>query len=222
MSLRQCPEKTKKNTRANIKLATLNIQGRGSNSLYDGKHKWHALNKMIISQKIGILCAQETHLTEEQTEAINSLHRNIKVFSTIDPTQPNTKGVAIAVNRKITNAQQAQAKTLIPGRALLLEIPWHANKLLMVLAIYTPNENNKNKTFWDDLYKLWERDDTTLPYSDVLLGDFNMVEDPTDRSTGSTDPIEMVNALANLKSKLALVDSWRQTFPQKKSYTLQH
>jgi ribonuclease HI/exonuclease III len=222
MSLRQCPERTMKNTRANIKLATLNVQGRGSNSLYDSKHKWHALNKMIMSQKIGILCAQETHLTDEQTEAINNLHKNIKVFSTIDPAQPNTKGVAIEVNRRITNAQQAQAKTLIPGRALMLEIPWHANELLTVLAIYAPNENSENKSFWDDLCKLWEEDDATLPYPDVLLGDFNMVEDPTDRSTGTTDPAETVNTLSNLKSKLSLIDGWRQTFPHEKSYTLQH
>jgi exonuclease III len=189
-----------------IKLATLNVQGRGSNSLYDSRHKWHALNKMIISQKIGILCAQETHLTEEQTEVINDLHKNIKVFLTIDQTQPNSKGVAIAINRKITNAQQAKTTALIPGRALLLEIPWHANELLTILAVYAPNKNNENKNFWENLNSLWEGDNITLPYPNILLGDFNMVEDPIDRSTRSSDPAKTVSALTSLKSRLALID----------------
>jgi ribonuclease HI len=221
-TLRSNPIKIRKNTRANIRIATLNVQGRGSNSLFDSKHKWHAINKMIISQKIGIFCAQESHLTEEQTEAINDLHKNIKVFSTIDPNQPNTKGVAVAINKKITNAHQAKTTALVPGRALLLEIPWHANELLTILTVYALNDSRENKTFWDTLNDIWDNDNTTHPYPDILLGDFNMVEDPTDRSTGSTDPTEVVNALANLKSKLALVDGWRQTFPHEKSFTLQH
>jgi ribonuclease HI/exonuclease III len=221
-ALQTSPNRTKKNTRANIRIATLNVQGRGSNSLYDSNHKWHALNRMIISEKIGIFCAQETHLTEEQTEAINDLHKNIKVFSTIDPTQPNSKGVAIAINKKITNAQQAKTSTLIPGRALLLEIPWHANELLTVLAVYAPNDGRENRTFWENLNNIWERDVTEFPLPDVLLGDFNMVEDPIDRSSGTTDPIETVNSLSNLKTRLALVDGWRQTFPHEKNYTLQH
>jgi hypothetical protein len=205
-SIRQGPERPKKNTRANMRIATLNVQGRGGNSLFDSRHKWHALNRMILTEKIGILCAQETHLTPEQTEEINKFHKNIHVFSMADPAHPNTRGVSIALNKKVTNTTQAKVTTLVQGRALLLELPWHANEIITVLAIYAPNDNANNKAFWDLLNQKWTDENQTLPYPDIMLGDFNMVEDSTDRCTGIVDSPKVTRSIANLKYTLSLID----------------
>lgn len=217
------PNTSKKNTRANINIATLNVQGRGSTSLFDEKHKWHAINRMIQSEKIGILCTQETHLSPDQTTEINEFcSRNIKIFSTYDPIHPNSKGVAIALNKKITDVDNAKSTEIIQGRALLLETKWHGNEILTILAIYAPNKTTKNKDFWTTLTEKWTSPNSTLPFPDIMLGDFNITEDTIDCNNGEPDPIETTTALHNLKEALSLIDGWRQTFPHEKAYTPQH
>ena len=49
-------------TRANIKVGTLNVSGKGL--LYGTKSKWTAIHRMMRHKKIGILAIQEMHLTE--------------------------------------------------------------------------------------------------------------------------------------------------------------
>jgi exonuclease III len=191
-----------KNTRANIRLMTLNIQGRGSNSIYDERHKWHAINRMLVSEKIGILCLQETHLTQDQTDEINNVYTNVKIFSSIDPNQPNAQGVAIALNGRITNMRNVKVTDMIPGRAILMELPWHKNEILTILNIYAPNESNKNKDFWKNLNEKWSNRNSTLPFPDIMTGDFNMTEDQINGSNGANDPTETTNAIAKLKQSL--------------------
>ncbi|XP_006457293.1 hypothetical protein AGABI2DRAFT_51211, partial [Agaricus bisporus var. bisporus H97] len=118
--------------------------------------------------------------------------------------------------------QQAKATEVIPGRALMLELPWHANEILTILAVYAPNDSNDNKNFLTSLNEKWNTENPTLPYPDIILGDFNMTEDAIDRCNGTLDPPETTSAMANLKYTLSLVDGWRQTFPTEKAYTLQH
>jgi exonuclease III len=190
--------------------------------LYDEKHKWHALSKMIQSRKIGILCTQETHLSTEQTDEINNFHKNIKIFSTLDPLHPNSKGVAVAFNKKITNTQDVKATELIPGRAILIETQWHNTEVLTILAIYAPNDTTENMNFWNELNWKWTNENSTLPFPDLMLGDLNLTEDAIDRSNGEQDPPRVTHALSKLKDTLSMVDGWRQMFPYEKTYTLQH
>jgi len=73
----------KKNTRASIKIATLNMRGRGAD-------KWRHINQIMRDKKIGILALQETHLTDELAEQMQALFsKRLKIIHTIDPDRPN-------------------------------------------------------------------------------------------------------------------------------------
>lgn len=64
----------KKKTRANLTIATLNMQGRGANSAFDPNNKWHHINQLMTENKLSILALQETHLDDELRSQINDLH----------------------------------------------------------------------------------------------------------------------------------------------------
>ncbi|KAJ7717281.1 hypothetical protein B0H16DRAFT_1225303, partial [Mycena metata] len=104
---------------------------------------------------------------------------------------------------------------IIPGRALHLTIPWHGGSKLTVLAAYAPNDAAENAQFLD----LLEFKIRHLPKPDIVLGDFNMVEDAIDRLPHHKDPSTVTEAMLTFKSKLKLMDGWRQTFPDVKAYT---
>ncbi|KAJ7081679.1 hypothetical protein C8R44DRAFT_835768 [Mycena epipterygia] len=63
---------------------------------HDGQDKWLHVNQIMRDKRIGILALQETHLSQKDTDNLNSFfERNLAIFSTIDPTSPSGKGVAI-------------------------------------------------------------------------------------------------------------------------------
>ncbi|KAJ7898721.1 hypothetical protein B0H13DRAFT_1623042, partial [Mycena leptocephala] len=57
------------------------------------------------------------------------------------------------------------------------------------------------------------------PQPDVVLGDFNMVEDTLDRLPHKSDPVLVSNAMFEFKHSLNICDGWRQTFPDTLQYT---
>ena len=56
----------------------------------------------------------------------------------------------------------------------------------------------------------------------IMLGDFNLVEDGLDRLPCHLDDPNVVAALRNLKANLDLVNGWRCTNPDKRAYTHLH
>ena len=56
----------------------------------------------------------------------------------------------------------------------------------------------------------------------VMLGDFNLVEDSLDRLPCHPDDAGAVSALGELKGNLNLIDGWRHTHPDRREYTHQH
>ena len=67
---------------------------------------------------------------------------------------------------------------LVPGRALLAKVPWHGDLLLTVLNIYAPNNHAESEIFFKNLKLQFET--KTLPLPDLMMGDFNLVEDAID------------------------------------------
>ncbi|KAG1870925.1 Endonuclease/exonuclease/phosphatase [Suillus tomentosus] len=170
-------------------------------------------------KKIGILCLQETHLTQEHENQINALYsRRLKILNSRDEERPSTSaGVAFILNRELTNTDNIELKEIIPGRALALKTQWHNNDELNILNVYAPNDPTKHSDFWKQITDAWtERDARRL---DIMLGDFNLTEDPLDRAPARTDNETAIEALRDLRDKLNIHDSWRKTHPDSRLFT---
>jgi exonuclease III len=200
-----------KNTRATLKIASLNMRGRDLD-------KWNHINQMIRDNKIGILAVQEAHLDESRVTWLEELFpKRIKIYHTADPSTPNARGVAIVLNKELTNIAGVTTQEIVPGRAIPLQTNWHAESKLTVLAIYAPNIAMENRDFWRNLHDMWQT--RNLPKPDILLGDFNLVEDDVDRLPSHSDNTEATEALDNFKASLQLLDGWRKTHPATRSYS---
>lgn len=204
-----------------LKVATLNIRCRTSN--IDGFHrdKWLEIYGVLNRNKIAILAIQESHLTEELANKINTLFETklLLIHSPL-PESNNTAGVAIIINKGLLSTNKITHETLIPGRAIMVTIPWHADKPLKILNIYAPNDSNANEKFWDTLNEKINANPHLKP--DTMVGDFNLTEDSLDRLPCHPDDPAAVTALGNLKSNLNLVDGWRRTYPDRREYSHQH
>jgi exonuclease III len=128
------------------------------------------------------------------------------------------KGIAIVLNREITNINDVQIHYLIQGKAILAKIPWHGTRTITVLGIYAPTESDEEKiNFWNKLTDLWLT--TDLPVPDTMGGDFNLVADAIDRLPHRTDNEAVVAAYLRFTRMLRLIDRWRQCNPDTKEYT---
>ncbi|KAF5340697.1 hypothetical protein D9611_007413 [Ephemerocybe angulata] len=207
-------------TRANIKIATLNIRGAGSELT---EEKWQKIASAMNSKRIGILAVQETHLTIERTRKLNKdFAKQLFIVNSANPLNPSAMaGVAIVINRKLVSYRpgEIEYKELVPGRALQVNIPWknHTSKLNF-LAIYAPNSASENETLWTSLNREYQ-DFTVQERPHFVLGDFNLVENSIDRQPPHRDNEEAVNALKTLKRTLRLNDGLRTEFPDKNLFT---
>ncbi|KAH7903930.1 hypothetical protein BJ138DRAFT_979434, partial [Hygrophoropsis aurantiaca] len=81
--------------------------------------------------------------------------------------------------------------------------------------IYAPNDTQENEEFWVELEDKLKQ----TPRPDVVLGDFNLVEDGLDRLPPHKDRERSVEALGNLKAYLGIQDGWRDENPDELAYT---
>ncbi|KAG2756086.1 DNase I-like protein, partial [Suillus brevipes Sb2] len=209
-----------KKTRANIKIASLNIKGRASPELGPSAiSKWAAINRMMRDNKIGILCVQETHLCPEHLTQIENLYsRRLKVLNSSDTNRPgNSAGIAFIMNKEIIDTSDAQIKIIVPGRAATLSVKWHNNKTITILNIYAPNNANDHKSFWERISDNWTNSNVNT--LDFMMGDFNLTEDPIDRAPARRDNEEAIDALRELRTTLKVQDLWRITHPNRRCFT---
>lgn len=106
-------EKIARNTRAKIRLAALNINGRIFSETRSSK--WPEISRIMYEEKIGILAVGETHLSEEQAEVVKEdlACRRLKLFVSIDPEHPNSAGVATVINKDIANVEGIESEEII-------------------------------------------------------------------------------------------------------------
>ncbi|KAL1749169.1 Endonuclease/exonuclease/phosphatase, partial [Schizophyllum fasciatum] len=208
--------------KAGMKICSLNIKGRGANSIFDASHKWHDLHRVMRNERISVMGVQETHLSVDQVEEINKFYqKTLQVFASTEGVgRANSTGVAIALNKSITNTADAEAHEIIPGRALMVTIHWHGLLKHSVLVTYAPAEGHgPNKEFWKTLRKRMR--DLNLPSPDTHLGDHNMVEDSIDKNPAKDPNSGVLNAFLRFKNEHLLHDGWRSEYPDTKAYTFQ-
>ena len=204
--------------RKQIKIATLNMNGRGNNS----QDKWGAINNTIKRRQIAMLGLQETHPNNEMQATVGRRFRNaLHILHSADPQDPSrTAGVSFAIHKGIIDIKNITYHEVIQGRTILLEIPWGENDKLKIMNIYAPAGNTEKTNFWRLLMEKIESNEDMHP--DVMMGDFNLVENPElDRLNNrrGTDPMATRDILTNLKIELDLVDGWCRRHPKKRGYT---
>jgi exonuclease III len=174
---------------------------------------------MMREKRVGILIAQEAHLNDERKENVEHLFKKtLKVYHSADPGNPTGKGgIAIVLNRHLTNVNGVKTTEIVPGRALLIQTNWHRAEKITVLGVYAPNDPAENEQFWKDIEAYFVAHPTLRP--DIMGGDFNMVEDAIDRMPMHEDSQGQVEALDNLKNRLHLKDGYRDTYPSTKAFT---
>ncbi|KAI5992681.1 hypothetical protein EDD15DRAFT_2388189 [Pisolithus albus] len=134
--------------------------------------------------RIAILALQETHVSPAQADELNNLFSDtLHIIACIDPSHTSAKGVAIVLNKCLVKTLDVNTHEIIPGRAILISMPWYQQERLNVLNVYGPNDPSQNQNFWDEIHdKIMY-----LPQPDVLLGDFNIIKDSIDRLPAHTD-----------------------------------
>ncbi|KAK0468822.1 hypothetical protein IW261DRAFT_1345799, partial [Armillaria novae-zelandiae] len=150
--------------------------------------RWLHLNQIMREERISIMAVQETHLTMECKAQIEKIFPKLKVRISEDVNSPTSRaGIAIVLNRRLTNWNSVKSREVVPGRALMIQIEWHRDQKLTVMCIYAPNvtehQGSENAAFWHDIEEFVQGHPGMKP--DVILGDFNMVEEPIDRLLGS-------------------------------------
>jgi exonuclease III len=211
---------TDKTRRSGVKIATLNIKGFGHENVANSENKWHHINQLMRDHRIAVLAVQETHMTEERRVAIeNKYSTRMRVFASPDPNNPTGKaGVALVFNKNMMSVDNIEVDVTIPGRAMMAKFPLRRGTVATLLAVYAYNDKAKNRQLWRDIEKCYD-EDPSIPKPDVILGDFNMVEDGIDRLPAHDDDANMVQSFQTLKQRLNLTDGWRETFPDKVQFS---
>ncbi|EPS99236.1 hypothetical protein FOMPIDRAFT_1030950 [Fomitopsis schrenkii] len=111
-------------------------------------------------------------------------------------------GVAFILNRELVDIADIHMKEIVPGRAAYINMHWHAEKQITILNVYAPNGATDNQDFWKKLKSEYENN--RHPKPDIVLGDFNLVEEAVDRLPAREDPDGPVQELKALLQHLDL------------------
>ena len=212
--------KRRRKTRSRLKIASLNMRGYGPVIQEIAvSEKWLLINQLVRDNHIAVLALQETHLTEERIEALNRVFASsLTVLGSPDPAnQTGARGVAFVLNRSRVGDLEFDHDELIPGRAMELRLHWKNNAPLTIHNVYAPNAPNENQEFWESLTSRLSERNVHKP--DIVLGDFNTVEDALDRLPMHDDDPNTTQALRNLKAEANLIDGWRRENPTERDFT---
>ncbi|KAL4064828.1 Endonuclease/exonuclease/phosphatase [Scleroderma yunnanense] len=187
-----------KRTKANLKIASLNMRGR----FHNGTDKWLHINQFICDEKITILALQETHLDPTQATIINEMFSDtLHIIALSDPDHCASKGIALVINKRILGIKDISHYDLAPGRALLVSTLWYQQERINILNIYAPNDPNENSTLWKKIHN----GILNLPQPDIILA--------------HCDNPNIIETWQSLKSHLSLTDGWQATFPTSLNHT---
>ena len=184
-----------------------------------GIDKWSAIYQTMKVNKLAVLALQETHLDNTLLHSIHDCFgKRLTIINSSLPVNPRTSaGVAFVINRSLIAPKEMTTTELIEGRALAIKFKWHNNEDILLLNVYAPNNKSEHPDFWESVDT--KRRAKGLRRPDLMMGDFNLTEDPIDRSPPHLDDTSAIAALRNLRQCLGLEDSWRHAFPHNRCFT---
>ncbi|KAJ7231631.1 Endonuclease/exonuclease/phosphatase [Mycena rebaudengoi] len=196
------------------------MKGYGNSNTHHIKNKWKHVNQVVREKRLGILLVQESHMTEERRSEVEKLFsKRLKIFISSNPENPTQRGgIAVVLNRELTNTNGVKTWEISPGRAMLVQTNWHRGEVVTFLAIYAPNIPEENKCFWEKISS-WFNLNPRAPKPDIMAGDFNIVEDTIDRLPMHADCPAAMDTLDELTTSLQLFDGWRETYPTTKAFS---
>ena len=206
--------------RANITIASLNMNGfTAPTNDMNGIEKWSAVYQTMKESKTAILALQETHLDDTTLLSVNECFgKRISIVNSKLPGNPRASaGVAFVINRSLVAPKELEVTELIEGHALAIKFKWHGDRDILLINIYAPNNKNAHPEFWEMVDT--KRRSKGLRRPDILLGDFNVTEEPIDRAPAHLDNTEAIAALRNLRQCLGMEDTWRHAFPHDRAFT---
>ena len=213
------PCRKKNNLKANIKIASMNLNGAmAPTENMSFLNKWRSISNTIQSEKITILVVQEMHLDQDMTEQLQTrFKKNLTIIVSEHLENPCVKaGVGFMINKKLIDPEEIKTYELIPGRAMVLEIKWLKTNTMSILNIYVPNERSTHTCYWAD--NRIKRHTLHIKTPDIVLGDFNVTEDAIDRMPPKLDDEKAIDALRETKQDWDLVDIWRKVNPTEKAF----
>ena len=185
--------------RARIKVASLNIKGRASGEITKLFH----IPQLMREKGVVIMALQETHKTDKLASVFESTFgQSYRLIHSPDPDSRNARGVAFVLNKRMTRTEDVRAVALVPGRALLVSIPWKDETRMTVLNVYAPNSPGEMRELWTSLRNSLRGMQPARV--DVMLGDFNLVEDALDRIPSSQGDEQATELLRTIRTNLSL------------------
>ncbi|KAH9003917.1 Endonuclease/exonuclease/phosphatase [Lactarius deliciosus] len=204
--------------RANIKIGTLNVNSLCTSTEYQlNLTKWAEINTTMKKEKIVVLAVQETHLDEQST---HDIHRAlgkclIVINSQLDDNPKSSAGVAFVINKDLIDAERIDKYELIKGRVIAINLTWKEETLL--ISVYALNNRRKNQRFWETVNH--KRLSKHLRKPDFVLGNFNLTEEPINRSLPKHDNAGAKNVLRDFRIATDILDQWRHTYPKVREFT---
>ena len=155
---------------------------------------------MMKVENIVVLAVQETHLDEKLlTEIERSFNKYLTIENSSIPENPTQSGrVTIVLNKALIDPEELSSHMLIQGRAVLTKLQWANVEKLVILNRYALNNRHSHSDFWKQIEI--ERQSKRLPKPDILLGDFNIMEDAIYRSPPNVNKNVAVEALCKIRA----------------------
>ena len=194
-----------------FKIVSLNMRGRQK----DNKDKLKMVIDWMRTNKISIMALQETHLMEETILDLNKRYRNLRFFGSGLST--SSAGVMFVVNDAEVS-QPTSFETFEKGRTAMLTLD-HGGQELNIVNVYLPNHKTQQKEFLTRLTRDLEGQQNLIDTNLLILGDWNFVEDRTDRSPQHDDDKRVTHEMTKLKASFDLIDGWRTTNPEQRKFS---
>ena len=191
-------------------IAALNISGLSSDP-----NKMTALLQYLKLNMIDVVMLSESHITASQAEQLSSRYPNLGIY-TNSPYRNQLGMTAIVLNfAKIPKDSISVYYNDEAGRALGIRCKIEGSKSFRyILGVYAPNGETDNVEFYNHLAL-----SDGLARADIVLGDFNRVEESIDRCPIRLEDPRVLQALHGMKAVRRLTDGWRETNPDERKYT---
>ena len=212
---RQCPDNQTNNDYLNntdiknienMKICTLNTRGLNNDS------KRLAIFQWIKDNRFDIIGLQETYCTKDFENHFKKYWPGEIIHSYTD--SKHSRGVCLLVKKGFMG-NIVNSHTDIFGRKVLVNLKIN-DEFYTVANFYAPNSDSDRKIFLKKCIT-WIKQHAYNMNHLIIMGDFNTVESPNDRTSRNIDGTSMF--LKTFKHDLGIVDSWKKLNPNSLQYT---